>query len=171
MTIKENECSKKQTYEEKELDLLRNAVDTLEKTTKSTKAQSPIVKQVISILEQFLKKKKLVCYGGTAINNVLPKKDQFYDRDLEIPDYDFYSPNAMEDAKELADIYAKKGYESVEARAGMHHGTFKVFVQFIPIADITQMDSTLFKSIVKEAIKIDGILYAPVNFLRLNVYK
>ena len=151
--------------------MLRNAVDTLEKTTKSSKAQSPIVKQIISILEHFLKKKKLVCYGGTAINNVLPKKDQFYDRDLEIPDYDFYSPNAMEDAKELADIYAKKGYETTEARAGMHHGTFKVFVQFIPIADITQMDSTLFKSIVKEAIKIDGILYAPVNFLRLNVYK
>lgn len=172
MTLKDkDDCNKKQTYEEKELKLLRNAVDSLEKSTKSTKAQSPIVKEVITILEQFLKKKKLVCYGGTAINNILPKKDQFYDRDVEIPDYDFYSPNAMADAKELTDIYYKNGYESVEARAGMHHGTFKVFVQFIPIADITQMETAIFKSIVKESIKIEGILYAPVNFLRLNVYK
>ncbi len=112
-----------------------------------------------------------MCYGGTAINNILPKKDQFYDRDLEIPDYDFYSPNAMNDAKELADIYADAGFESVEARSGAHHGTYKVFVQFIPIADITQMEPILFKSVLKEAIKKEDILYAPVNFLRLNVYK
>lgn len=171
MTIKDHHCSKKQTYEEKELELLRNAVDTLEKSSKSAKAKSPIVNKIITILEQFLKKKKLICYGGTAINNILPKKDQFYDKNLDIPDYDFYSPNAMEDAKELADIYYKKGYESAEARASVHHGTFKVFVQFIPIADITQMESTLFKTLVKESIKINDILYAPVNFLRLNVYK
>ena len=150
--------NKKQTYEEKELEILRNAVDNLEKTTNSKKAQSPVIKKVIVILEKFLKDKKLVCYGGTAINNILPKKDQFYNRDLDIPDYDFYSSNAMDDAKELADIYFKAGYESVEARAGMHHGTFKVFVQFIPIADITQIEKVLFNSIVKESIKIDGIL-------------
>ena len=37
----------------------------------------------------------------------LPLEDQFYDKDIEIPDYDFYSPNALDDAKELADIYYK----------------------------------------------------------------
>ena len=170
MPTKED-CNKKQTYVEKELELLRNAVDILEKTNKGNIAQSPIIKQIIIILEKFLKDKKLVCYGGTAINNILPKIDQFYDRDLEIPDYDFYSPDAMNDAKELADIYASAGFDSVEARSGAHLGTFKVFVQFIPIADITQMEPILFKSILKETIKKEGILYAPVNFLRLNVYK
>jgi hypothetical protein len=170
MPTKED-CNKKQTYEEKELELLRNAVDILEKTNKGNIAQSPVIKQIIIILEKFLKDKKLVCYGGTAINNILPKIDQFYDRDLEIPDYDFYSPDAMNDAKELADIYASAGFDSVEARSGAHLGTFKVFVQFISIADITQMEPILFKSILKETIKKEGILYAPVNFLRLNVYK
>jgi hypothetical protein len=53
----------------------------------------------------------------------------------------------------------------------MHHGTFKVQVHFIPIADITQMEKKLFLSVKKEAIKISGILYAPANLLRLNVYK
>ena len=95
---------------------------------------------------------------------------------LEITDgytfyYDFYSSNALEDAKELADIYLKMGYDDVEARAGMHVGTFKVFVHFIPLADITQMEKKLFKVVKKEAIKKNGILYAPANFLRLNVYK
>ena len=34
----------------------------------------------INIVEDFLKRKRLICYGGTAINNILPKKDQFYKR-------------------------------------------------------------------------------------------
>ena len=33
------------------------------------------------------------------------------------------------------------------------------------------MEKKLFSSVAKEAIKINGILYAPPNLLRLNVYK
>lgn len=161
----------KKTFEEKELDILRDSVDKIEESTKKKVAQSPIITKIIEVLENFLRKKQLICYGGTALNNILPKKDQFYDKNTEVPDYDFYSPNALEDAKELADIYSELGYDDVEARAGMHHGTFKVQVHFIPIADITQMEKKLFLSVKKEAIKISGILYAPSNLLRLNVYK
>jgi hypothetical protein len=161
----------KKSFEERELDILRDSVDKIEETTKKKVAQSPIVTKIIEVLESFLRKKQLICYGGTALNNILPKKDQFYDKNTEVPDYDFYSPNALEDAKELADIYSKLGYDDVEAKAGMHHGTFKVQVHFIPIADITQMEKKLFLSVKKEAIKINGILYAPSNLLRLNVYK
>ena len=95
------------------------------------------------IVEQFIKKKGLVPYGGIAINNILPKDDQFYDEETEIPDYDFFSPNAMDDAKELAGIYHSKGYDNVEAKAGQHFGTYKVFVQFIPVADITSIPKPL----------------------------
>lgn len=161
----------KKTFEEKELDILRDSVDKIEESTKKKVAQSPIITKIIEVLENFLRKKQLICYGGTALNNILPKKDQFYDKNTEVPDYDFYSPNALEDAKELADIYSELGYDDVEARAGMHEGTFKVQVHFIPIADITQMEKKLFLSVKKEAIKISGILYAPSNLLRLNVYK
>ena len=161
----------KKTFEEKELEILRAAVDDIEKTSKIQVAQSPDVAKLIEILENFLRKKQLICYGGTALNNILPKQDQFYDKSIEIPDYDFYSSNALEDAKELAKLYASLGYDDVEAKAGMHVGTFKVQVHFIPLADITQMEKTLFLAIKKEAIKIDGILYAPSNLLRLNVYK
>ena len=148
----------KKTFEEKELDILRDSVDKIEESTKKKVAQSPIITKIIEVLENFLRKKQLICYGGTALNNILPKKDQFYDKNTEVPDYDFYSPNALEDAKELADIYSNLGYDDVEAKAGMHHGTFKVQVHFIPIADITQMENKLFYAVKKEAIKINGIL-------------
>ena len=44
-----------------------------------------------------------------------------------------FSENALNDAKELADIYYKKGFIDVEAKSGQHHGTYKVFVNY-PVA-------------------------------------
>ena len=158
------------TYQEKELQILREAVDKAEEITAKNLVQSETVKNIINIVENFLIKKKCVCYGGTAINNILPVQDQFYNKDLEIPDYDFFSDNALKHAKELADIYYDNGYSDVEAKAGVHHGTYKVFVNFIPVADITQLDKELFKAISKEAIQVNGILYAPPNYLRMSMY-
>ena len=157
-------------YENRELELLKNAMDIEAKKRGERIAQNPIMKNIIDVLEKFIHDKKLVCYGGTAINNILPKEDQFYNRNIEIPDYDFFSPNAMNDAKELADIYFRQGFSSVEAKAGVHYGTYKVFVNFFQIADITQIDSKLFSSLKKNAVSKEGILYCPPNFLRMAMY-
>ena len=157
-------------FQEKELDILRNAVDNAETIQKEKKVNSPTIKKIIKIIEEFLKDTKLMCYGGTAINNILPRHEQFYNKSLEIPDYDFFSPDAMNDAKKLADIYHKSGFEEVEAKAGIHVGTYKVFVNFIPIADVTQLTPVLFDSLKKDAIKVDNIYYVPPNFLRMSAY-
>jgi hypothetical protein len=156
--------------EEKEIEILRNAVDKIESRMGKKVAQSPEVKKIIGRLEQFLRDKKLVCYGGTAINSILPEKYRFYNNDIEVPDYDFYSPSALEDAKELADIFFKMGYNEVEAKSGSHPGTFKVFVNFMPIADITQMDDSLFSVLSAKSYIKHGIRYAPTNFLRMAMY-
>jgi len=162
--------SKKLSFQERELEILRNAVDRVEKQTARAKINSPQIKKIIEIVEMFIRKKKLICYGGTAINNILPVKDQFYDKTIELPDYDFFSPNALNDAKELADIYYNAGYGDVEAKAGVHNGTFKVFVNFIPVADITALDKDIYKIISEEAIVVNGIKYSPPNFLRMSMY-
>lgn len=162
--------TKKLTFEEKELEILRNAVDNAEhKLGKKIKQSNDIV-NIIKVLETFLRRKKVVCYGGTAINNILPASSQFYDKNVEIPDYDFYSAMAMAHATELADKYASSGYGDVEVRSGMHVGTYKVFVNFIPIADITQMEPKLFKGLYEKSLRIEGISYAPPDFLRLSMY-
>ena len=167
-----NHCKpeKHESLEEKEVDILRNAVDVAEKRKGRRIVNNPEIKKIIGILEDFLKQKKLVCYGGTAINNILPLEDQFYDKSIEIPDYDFYSPNALEHAKELADIYYKHGFSEVEAKAGVHYGTYKVYVNFIPVADITYLVPQLFKRVQKDAIRVYGIMYCSANFLRMNMY-
>lgn len=163
-------CNDNMTFHECELAVLRQAVDESEKQQGAKIATSPEVQRIIEILEDFLIKKRLICYGGTAINNILPKEAQFYDRDVEVPDYDFYSSRAMEDARELANIYYFAGYKEVEAKAGVHIGTFKVYVNFLPIADITQLHPVLYERLMPETITIAGIKYAPPNYLRMSMY-
>ena len=163
-------CEKALTFEECELSILRQVVDESEKRQGAKVAMSPEVMKIVEIVEQFLRKKKLICYGGTAINNILPKKAQFYDRATEIPDYDFFSMHPLSDAKELADLYYAKGYDEVEAKAGVHVGTYKVYVNFIPVADITLLHPSLYKALEHEAIRVAGIRYAPPNYLRMAMF-
>ena len=163
-------CDNKMTFQECELAILRHAVDENEKAVGEKKANSEEVKKIIQVVEDFLMRKKRICYGGTAINNILPKYDQFYNREIEIPDYDFFSDHALADAKELADIYYSSGYTDVEAKSSVHRGTFKVFVNFIPVADITYLEESIYTAIQKEAITRAGIKYAPPNFLRMSMY-
>ena len=132
-------------FEEKELSILRKAVDEITSQTGKKIMNSPEITKIINIVEKFLRDKKRICYGGTAINNLLPINDQFYNKEIELPDYDFYSPEPLNDAKELADIYYDAGYTEIEAKSGMHAGTFKVFVNYIPVADITYLPEKLYK--------------------------
>jgi len=163
-------CDNKMTFQDCELAILRQAVDENETLKEMSVANSDEIQAILKIVEKFIIQKKLICYGGTAINNILPKFAQFYNRDKEVPDYDFFSANALRDAKELADIYYKAGYKDVEAKSGVHKGTYKVYVNFIPIADITHIHPQIFKSLSKDSIVIAGIHYCPPNYLRMSMF-
>jgi Poly(A) polymerase catalytic subunit len=168
--MKNNLCDSKMSFEDCELAILRDAVDRIEEEANIKIVKSPEVTKIFSIVEQFLRNKKLICYGGTAINSILPEKDQFYNKNTDIPDYDFFSPNSLNDAIELTNIYFKKGFKEVESKAGVHKGTYKVFVNFLPVADITQIDKNIFNAIKKDTIVVNGISYAPPNFLRMSMF-
>jgi len=158
------------SFEECELTILRASVDKAEKIQAKKVLDSPETKKIIQTVEKFIQTNKCIVYGGTAINNILPKDAQFYDYDYELPDYDFFHPDALELAKKLADEYFKKGFDNVEAKSGVHHGTYKVFVNNLGVADLTYLHPELYKKIKEHAIKKEGILYAPANFLRQSMF-
>jgi len=160
----------KPSLEDLEIQMLHKAMEEATEKNPHKLTYSSEIKDIIQILEDFIREKKLICYGGTAINNILPNHDQFYNKEVEIPDYDVFSPIAMKDVKEMADLFYKKGYNDVEAKAGIHEGTYKLFVNFIHVADVTQQDLAIFNNLNEEAITINGIKYAPPNFLRLYMF-
>lgn len=163
-------CNNKMNYNECELAILRMQVDKAQEKMSRRVVNSPEIKEMFNIVEQFIKKKNLVCYGGISINALLPNDDKIYQEDIDLPDYDMFSPTPIEDAKELADLFFKNGYTEVEARAGQHFGTSKVFVNYIGVADITGINKELFNAIKKKAIRVNGILYTDPNFLRMSMF-
>lgn len=122
------------------------------------------------LIETFISKKELICYGGTAINVYLPNDKKFYEDD-DIPDYDCFSSNPINDVKELADTLVKNNIENVEVKAALFKGTYKIFVNFIPIVDISHLDKEVFINVHKKAIKINNLLYASPNYLRISLYQ
>jgi hypothetical protein len=168
--MKNKNICKDLSFSDCELAILRMSVDKAEQKLGKRIVNSEDIKNIIQIVEDFIKRKNLICYGGTAINNILPSEDQFYNKEVEIPDYDFFTTNALEDAKELANIYYKHGFTDVEAKSAQHYGTYKVFVNYIPVADITLLPKGIYNSIKKDSVRIGGILYTPPNYLRMSMY-
>ena len=163
---KTKKCSKNMNFEDCEQMVARTVVAEAIRLKSRARAMSAENIQANKVVEAFIRKSKCVCYGGTAINNLLPTSEQFYDPEVDLPDYDVYSPTPIAHAKALADLFKKKGFEYVEAKSGVHVGTFKVFVNFAAVADITFMEPPLFKAVSKAAILKNGILYADPNLLR-----
>jgi len=141
-----------------------------QETIDKENATNPIVKTALAIVEDFIKDNRVMCYGGTAINNLLPKEDRFYDPEKDIPDYDFFSDSPQIHAAKLADQLTSAGFRSVEVKPGVHLGTFKVFSDYIGIADISHLDKPIFEKLWKNSIEKEGIRYVPPNFLRMSIY-
>ena len=120
-------------------------------------------------IEAFMREKKLIGYGGTAINRALPKEAKFY-HESDIPDYDFFSTTALDDAKELADRLHPE-YMHIEVKPSMFHGTYKLFVNFLPLVDFSQLEEDLFHNMFVTSFQQDGIHYVPYNYLRMSMYQ
>jgi len=133
-------------------------------------AHDPNILKSIEVVENFLRKSHRLCYGGQAINAHLPKKYKFYDPEYTIPDYDFFTPNQEEDIQELGKMLRLAGFTEISDREGMHKGTKKLYVNYIPVADLTSLDTSLYTLLSKQEFKADGISYMDSNTLRMLMY-
>jgi hypothetical protein len=149
---------------------LERIVKQLELENDKRSAADPLIKQSLEVVAEFLRTHPVMCYGGTAINNLLPPEDRFYDPETTIPDYDFYSRTPQEHAMILANQLSAIGIQNVEVKPGMHLGTFKVFANYEGVADITHLDMDIFDRLWKEDIVQDRIHYVSPNFLRMSMY-
>lgn len=153
-----------------DISILKKAVETYEVIQGEKIIKSVETIKIIRILETFLKKKGLMCYGGIALNNILPKSSQFYE-DHEMPDYDVYSNNPVDDIKDITDMYYEEGYDNCYASSNpIHLGSYKLFVNYMAVLDVTHVPDALYKSLYIDRITVDGICYTPVNFLRRSIY-
>ena len=155
---------------EQQMERIKKATNLAQYKIDYSVAHNESTLQAIEIVEEFLRKKHRICYGGQAINAHLPEKYKFYHSERTVPDYDFFSPQPDQDIRNLVQDLKKAGFQEISAREGMHEGTVKIYVDYIPIADITAIDPSLYRILSKREYRVDGISYMDVNTLRMMMY-
>jgi hypothetical protein len=154
----------------KQIDLIEAASKEAQGIIDYSTAHNEEILLAIDIVEQFLRKRHRLCYGGQAINAHLPAKYKFYDPEYSIPDYDFFTPQQDDDIRLLSKMLRKAGFAEISAREGMHEGTIKIYVNYIPVADITVLDTKLYQLLSEKEFIYDGISYLDANTLRMFMY-
>ena len=133
-------------------------------------AHDPQVMKSIEVVENFLRKRHRLCYGGQAINAHLPKAYQFYNPEYSVPDYDFFTPSQKSDLLLLVKDLRAAGFVEIYVREGMHEGTFKIYVDYVPVADMTAIDPSLYRILSRREYRMNGISYLDANTLRMMMY-
>jgi hypothetical protein len=149
--------------------------DYQDKINKITYENSEIKPETIqniykSILE-FIKKKDRVIYGGWAQNALIIDKnpdDAFYTQH-NMGDVEFYSPEPVRDLMEICEFLHEKSFKYVQGREAQHEGTYKLFVEFINVSDITYMHKTLSNNLPVKI--IDGIKYIHPIVIAIDFYR
>lgn len=124
---------------------------------------------ILSLIEKFIIDKKIVLYGGTAMNMYLPKKHKFY-KDYELPDYDGFCVNPEKLALELVNVLKKHSYEYITIRHALHDGTFKITWEFNDIADFSKISYSDYKLILANSSTINKLKVANINLIKCNAY-
>jgi hypothetical protein len=155
---------------QRQLDIIKQASEIAQAKIDYFSAHDDNVIKAIDVVEDFLRKKHRLCYGGQAINAHLPAKYKFYDPESSIPDYDFFTPNQSSDIITLVNDLKRAGFTEISAREGMHEGTVKIYVDYVPVADLTAIDPKLYRILSQREFKTDGISYLDANTLRMLMY-
>ena len=155
---------------QRQLEIVKSAAQLAKDKIDYASAHNESLLLAISIVESFLRKKHRICYGGQAINAYLPKEHKFYDPEYSIPDYDFFTPNQLQDLRILMESLYQAGFTEVHPREGMHEGTIKLYVNYIPVADLTAIDPHIYRILSRRATAFEGISYMDANSLRMLMH-
>jgi len=160
-------------YTQHDIDVIGDNIDILmkdaDKVVKTT--YEPTVDEfndVIKVIEEFIKKKDRIIYGGTALNRLVVNKnknDAIYG-EFDTPDIEFYSPEPLVDLKEVCDLLHSRKFKYVQGAQAQHGDTYKMHVNFLDIGDISYVPAFIYNKM--PTIKIDGIRYIHPKFMYID---
>lgn len=135
-------------------------------------------RKALAIVRDFIKKKKRIIYGSTALDAYMKSigKTIFEDKDVDqLPDYDFFSPDNDADTRYLADLFHKKEYKYVFRIQAVFWRALRVSAYVTElhaldsVADATFMHKRYYDSLPTTT--IDGLQYPSPEYLKIDLYK
>ena len=122
---------------------------------------------------KILRKRKVLLYGGVAINELLPPKLQFY-KTTALPDIDILTIDGEKLAKKIVKYFHKKGFNNITTShsEALHPGTYKVYVDSLQILDITDIPLNVYTRLHKNAVMSERLKLNIVDpqFLRMTLH-
>lgn len=127
--------------------------------------------EVIKVINNFIKEKKRVIYGGTAWNELLKMKNskEIIYKKTDVTDIEFYSPTPVADLIELCDILNNADFKYVSGRDAMHAETYTIFVNFEPRCDISYMEQKIYYNM--PTITFNNILYTHPLWILVDILR
>jgi len=124
--------------------------------------------RVRKLIFQFITERKLIIYGGTAMNDAIKAKDPtqaFYDR-YTFGDVEAYSTNAYHDTMDLADRIQKAGFQDVFAKLAVHDGTYTIFANGVGYCDFTYVPPVVYRKVA--CFSLGGLRYVHPHFALID---
>ena len=131
-----------------------------------------LLEKINQDIYKFIKEKKLIVYGGFAQNYLIKKKnekDAFYNDEYSLADIEFYHYDPIGIGIELSMMLYKKGYKYIQFKEGVHEETYKLFVEFEGLADISYMPKYIYDCV--PTITMDGFRFTHPNFMMVDAFR
>lgn len=133
---------------------------------------APTRNRIMALAIEYLQKKRRIVYGGVALNALVASKDPadaFYS-EHEVHDVEFYSPDPLVDAAELAMFLYSRGERRVTVVEATHFETYSVAVDYWRLCDVSYIAPRIYAAIPH--VKHDNLLlvhprHALIDYLRI----
>jgi len=120
-------------------------------------------------MKTYMKRNKIILYGGTAMDLHLPKESKIYST-KDFPDFDAFSVDPKRDAEALAKKFTRMNYKYIEIKHAVHDGTYKLYVDFEAIIDLTHVSARNHKILLNKSSDVDGYLVTSMKHLKSAAY-
>lgn len=119
---------------------------------------------------KLIKKQSVLMYGGTAINDLMPKSLKFYG-ETELPDIDVFAINGKAVAQHMVKQFKRRGFGFASFREALHENTYKVYVEGIQVLDVTSVPESIYRRISRGKVKGSlGLYMANPEYLRSTLH-
>jgi hypothetical protein len=163
-------------YRQDDIDIIKKNMDIIKDDAMKKKLDilEPTLnefKEVLSVILDFIKRKKRIIYGGYAQNNLIKIKNEFdvFYKKIDLPDIEFYTYQPLEDTIELCDLLHSKKFKYVQGVEAEHEGTYKIFVNFINYCDLTFVSKNIYDNM--SCIKDNDLLYTHPHFMVVDAFR
>jgi hypothetical protein len=128
-------------------------------------------RRVYKLIEDYIKEHKRKLYGGWALNKLFAEKDPKYAiyGEYDAPDIDCYTPEPLQDIKNVCDILYKAGFKYVVGQAAEHKETYNIFVNFQEYVNFSYVPLNIYNGI--RFMEIDGFRVVHPWFMMIDYFR